>query len=153
MQWVEKAGYEHYEISNFAKPGFRSKHNSSYWQGKKYLGIGPSAHSFDGQSRQWNISNNTIFIDSIRKGIIPYEKEILTTTQKLNEYIMTSLRTKEGLDLKHFQQAESDILQAASKKYLERNLIVKEQDPFKINLPRENYWLMEIALQICFLKK
>ena len=58
MQWLEEAGYEHYEISNFAKPGFRSRHNSSYWQGKKYLGFGPSAHSFDGNTRWWNISNN-----------------------------------------------------------------------------------------------
>ena len=72
-----EAGYEHYEISNFAKPGLISKHNSSYWRGKKYLGVGPSAHSFDGTSRQWNIANNNTFIDSIEKGILPYEKEIL----------------------------------------------------------------------------
>src|SRR6185503_4418719 len=99
MEWLEEAGYEHYEISNFAKPGFRSKHNSSYWQGKKYLGIGPSAHSFNGVSRQWNISNNNIYIESLSKKEIPFEKEILTDAQKLNEYIMTSLRTVEGLDL------------------------------------------------------
>ena len=99
MQWLEEARYEHYEISNFAKPGFRSKHNSSYWQGKKYLGLGPSAHSFDGISRQWNVSNNTVYIESLSKNEIPFEKEILTETQKLNEYIMTSLRTLEGLDL------------------------------------------------------
>jgi len=99
MQWLEEAGYEHYEISNFARPGWRSRHNSSYWQGKKYLGLGPSAHSFNGISRQWNISNNNIYIESIKKGIIPLEKEILTETQKLNEYIMTSLRTVGGLSL------------------------------------------------------
>ena len=99
MQWLEEAGYEHYEISNFARPGWRSRHNSSYWQGKKYLGLGPSAHSFNGISRQWNISNNNIYIESIKKGIIPLEKEILTETQKLNEYIMTSLRTAGGLNL------------------------------------------------------
>jgi oxygen-independent coproporphyrinogen-3 oxidase len=104
-QWLEDAGYEHYEISNFAKPGFRSKHNSSYWstgpggQGKKYLGLGPSAHSFDGTSRQWNISNNNVYIESLFRNEIPFEKETLTETQKLNEYIMTSLRTVEGLDL------------------------------------------------------
>ena len=99
MQWLEEAGYEHYEISNFARPGWRSRHNSSYWQGKKYLGLGPSAHSFNGISRQWNISNNNIYIESIKKGIIPLEIEILTETQKLNEYIMTSLRTAGGLSL------------------------------------------------------
>ena len=105
MQWMEEAGYEHYEISNFAKPGYRSRHNSSYWQGRKYIGVGPSAHSFDGKSRQWNVASNNIYIDSINKGIIPCEKEILTLTQKLNEYIMTSLRTIEGLDLDHIERA------------------------------------------------
>jgi oxygen-independent coproporphyrinogen-3 oxidase len=99
MQWLEDAGYEHYEISNFARPGYRSRHNSSYWQGKKYLGLGPSAHSYDGIARQWNVSNNSIYIATVEKGIIPYEKEVLTETQKLNEYIMTSLRTMEGLHL------------------------------------------------------
>ena len=99
MQWLEEAGYEHYEISNFSKPGFRSRHNSSYWQGKKYLGLGPSAHSFDGVSRQWNISNNNIYIESLAKNNIPFEKEVLTASQKMNEYIMISLRTMEGLDL------------------------------------------------------
>jgi oxygen-independent coproporphyrinogen III oxidase len=101
MQWTKDAGYEHYEISNFAKPGFRSKHNSSYWQGKYYLGLGPSAHSFDGNEREWNISNNALYLKSLEQNIIPAEKEILTETQKLNEYIMTSLRTIEGLSLNH----------------------------------------------------
>ena len=105
MQWLEDGGYEHYEISNFAKPGFRSRHNSSYWQGKKYLGLGPSAHSFDGESRQWNISNNTIYIESLVKDKILFEKETLTAAQQLNEYIMTSLRTVEGLDLKRVQSS------------------------------------------------
>src|SRR5205809_340569 len=99
MQLLKDVAYEHYDISNYAKSGFRSRHNSSYWSGEKYLGVGPSAHSFDGISRQWNISNNNIYIDSISKGIIPFENEILTETQKLNEYIMTSLRTAEGLNL------------------------------------------------------
>ncbi|MEP6513243.1 MAG: radical SAM family heme chaperone HemW [Parafilimonas sp.] len=101
MQWISEAGYEHYEISNFAKPGFRSKHNSSYWQGKSYLGLGPSAHSYNGAARQWNIANNTLYIKSIEQGILPFEIEHLTSTQKLNEYIMTSLRTMEGLSLQY----------------------------------------------------
>jgi len=107
MDWLDKAGYEHYEISNFAKPGMRSKHNSSYWSGKKYLGIGPSAHSFDGETRQWNIANNQAYIESINKEIIPAEKETLTDTQRLNEYIMTSLRTIEGLELKKVNSREA----------------------------------------------
>ena len=99
MNWLQQGGYEHYEISNFAKPGFRSSHNSSYWQGKKYYGFGPSAHSFDGRSRRWNIANNALYIQSLKSGLIPFEEEHLTITQQLNEYIMISLRTMEGLDL------------------------------------------------------
>lgn len=122
MQWLEDAGYEHYEISNFAKPGWRSRHNSSYWQGKKYLGIGPSSHSFDGNSRQWNISNNQQYIDSIQKGIIPFQREVLTETQKLNENIMTSLRTMEGLDLKKTGNASEKLIVSANK-YIESGLM------------------------------
>jgi len=107
MQWLMEAGYEHYEISNFSKPGWRSRHNSSYWQGKKYIGIGPSAHSFDGISRQWNVSNNRLYIDSINQNIIPFEKEELTETQKLNEYIMISIRTMEGLALNKMDKKAS----------------------------------------------
>lgn len=99
MKLMNGAGYEHYEISNFAKPGFRSRHNSSYWQGKNYIGIGPSAHSYNGEMRLWNKANNAIYIKSINENIIPFEKENLTQSQILNEYIMTSLRTIEGMDL------------------------------------------------------
>jgi len=99
MQWLKEAGYEHYEISNFARPGMRSRHNSSYWQGKPYLGLGPSAHSFNGSSRQWNVANNALYINSMEDGTVPFEIEELTPTQQLNEYIMTSLRTMEGLAL------------------------------------------------------
>jgi oxygen-independent coproporphyrinogen-3 oxidase len=96
---MENAGYDHYEISNFAKQGFESKHNSSYWQGKHYLGLGASAHSFNGDTRQWNIANNVIYIDKLKHGILPCEIEQLTADQQLNEYIMTSLRTKTGMSL------------------------------------------------------
>ena len=97
MDWMAAAGYEHYEISNFALPGHRSRHNSAYWQGKKYLGLGPSAHSYDGVSREWNIANNTKYIGE--PGLVG-EKEVLTAEQRLNEYIMISLRTVEGIDLR-----------------------------------------------------
>lgn len=100
VEILTQQGFEHYEISNFSKPGFRSKHNSSYWQGKQYIGIGPSAHSFNRTSRQWNIANNALYIKSIEQGIIPFEVEQLTATQQLNEYIMTALRTMEGLSIK-----------------------------------------------------
>ena len=97
IQWLKEAGYEHYEISNFAKPSFRSKHNSSYWKGEHYLGLGPSAHSFNGISRQWNIANNALYIQGIEKDELNYEIETLTAKQQLNEYIMTGLRTTEGI--------------------------------------------------------
>jgi len=135
MDWLEKAGYEHYEVSNFAKPGFRSKHNSSYWQGKKYLGLGPSAHSYNGLSRQWNISNNNIYIESLIKNQIPFEKEILTPSQQVNEYIMTSLRTIEGLDLEKLSASVNYQLKAVSKKFIdEEKMILKEN---KLTLTRE----------------
>ncbi|HEY4150220.1 MAG TPA: radical SAM family heme chaperone HemW [Chitinophagaceae bacterium] len=104
MQWLGEAGYEHYEISNFAKPGFRSRHNTSYWQGKSYLGLGPSAHSFNGSARQWNIANNALYIQSLRQDKVPLEEEQLSAAQRLNEYIMISLRTIEGIDLDRLQQ-------------------------------------------------
>ncbi|MGN6533308.1 MAG: radical SAM family heme chaperone HemW [Ginsengibacter sp.] len=99
MKALSEAGYQHYEISNFAKPGFRSQHNSSYWQGKKYIGIGPSAHSYNGKIRMWNKANNIYYLKSLAQNIIPFEMEILTETQKMNEYMMTSIRTVEGLDM------------------------------------------------------
>ena len=104
MERLEKAGYEHYEISNFALPGRRSQHNSAYWHGKKYLGLGPSAHSFNGISRQWNIANNQLYIQALRKNTLPFEIEWLTPVQRLNEYIMTSIRTREGIDLGHVSE-------------------------------------------------
>ncbi|MEO8766267.1 MAG: radical SAM family heme chaperone HemW [Ginsengibacter sp.] len=128
MKWMKNAGYEHYEISNFAKPGYRSRHNSSYWQGKKYTGIGPSAHSYDGTTRKWNISNNAVYINSVRKNTIPFEEEKLTDVQRLNEYVMISLRTMEGLDLdtieKKFSRAESERIKSSVKGYLEKKWIL-----------------------------
>jgi len=121
MDWMKQAGYEHYEISNFAKPGLRSRHNSSYWRGEKYYAFGPAAHAFDGKRRRWNVANNSLYIQSLEQNIIPFEEEILTKTEQLNEYIMTSLRTMEGLDLDQvsniFGEAESTRLKQASGKY------------------------------------
>jgi len=92
-------GYIHYELSNFAKPGYYSKNNSAYWLGKKYLGIGPSAHSFDGRYRSWNISNNPLYIKAIEAGELPSEIEELSVFDRYNEYVMTGLRTIWGVDL------------------------------------------------------
>lgn len=101
---LAKAGFEHYEISNFALPGFRSKHNSSYWSGQWYLGLGPSAHSYNGKSRQYNVANNALYIKEINEGTIPAEVEVLSTADRYNEYIMTALRRIEGIDLNKVNQ-------------------------------------------------
>ncbi len=99
MDLLNSFGYEQYEISNYSKAGMRSKHNSSYWQGKPYLGFGPSAHSFDGKDkRRWNIANNMTYINELKKHKIPFEEEVLTTAQRFNEYVMISLRRIEGID-------------------------------------------------------
>ncbi len=105
MDQMAEAGFEHYEISNFAKPGKRSRHNSNYWKRVPYLGLGPSAHSFNGESRQWNVANNLKYIAAITAAKIPAEIEILTVANQVNEYIMTAIRTTEGLDLSYLSKA------------------------------------------------
>lgn len=113
FEWLQKSmkkhGYEQYEISNFAKPGCHARHNSSYWLGEKYLGLGPSAHSFNGTSRQWNVAHNIKYLKSLKKGVLPFEKEILTRSQQYNEYVMTSLRTSWGCDLKKIKRWGDDL--------------------------------------------
>ncbi len=138
MQWMKEAGYEHYEISNFAKTGFRSRHNSSYWQGKSYLGLGPSAHSFNGTSRQWNVANNALYIQSLSKGIVPFEAEVLTTEQQLNEYIMISLRTMEGISLQivkqNFGKDKYEFLIKTAEPHLSRHHLTFENNYLKTTM-------------------
>lgn len=132
MDHMQQAGFEHYEISNFAKPGYRSKHNSSYWKGVHYLGLGPSAHSFNGSSRQWNIANNQLYIQSLKQGVLSFEKEELTATQQLNEYIMTSLRLMEGCDLSYISQKfgndKSTRLKTEAAPYAGKGLLLTTND-------------------------
>ena len=133
-QMLYNAGYEQYEISSFCKPGKRSKHNSSYWQGKPYFGFGPSAHSFNGfDKRRWNISNNSFYIQSLEKNIIPYEEEVLTAVQRINEYVMTALRTCEGINMKHVvehfsEQHKKDLIAAAQKIIISGKLILQHEN-------------------------
>ena len=101
---LTKLGFEHYEISNFALPGHQSKHNSSYWKGKPYLGLGPSAHSFNGHSRQWNIANNALYIKSLEENKIPFEIEHLEIVTQYNEYMMISLRLQVGVSLTEIEK-------------------------------------------------
>jgi oxygen-independent coproporphyrinogen-3 oxidase len=123
MQTAPAFEFEHYEISNLAKPGYRSKHNASYWQGKPYLGIGPSAHSYNGIIRQWNIANNALYIKCIQQATIPFEAETLTAKQKCNEYIMTSLRTIEGLDIKVAEKDFGYPILKEAEKFIQQELM------------------------------
>lgn len=110
LQTFETNGLEQYEISNFARNGMYAKHNTSYWQGEPYLGVGPSAHSFDGKSRQWNVANNPKYLKSILNEKLPFEREILSMSDQVNELIMTGLRTKWGLDLSKIESIEPNFL-------------------------------------------
>jgi oxygen-independent coproporphyrinogen-3 oxidase len=145
MDSLERAGYEHYEISNFAKPGKRSRHNSAYWKGKTYLGIGPAAHSFNGSRRMWNIQNNTSYTSQIEAGVLPLTEETLTAIEQWNEYIMTSIRTMEGISLKRIaeqfgvEQSEQLLLHAAT--WLKRNLL--QQTDEHLCLTREGKLLAD----------
>jgi oxygen-independent coproporphyrinogen-3 oxidase len=131
MDAMTQHGFEHYEISNFCKPGKYSKHNTDYWKGVKYLGIGPSAHSYNDESRQWNVANNAKYMAALEKGHIPAETELLGEENKLNEYIMTSLRTMWGLDLKKLniiKDSASEELLPAARKFFDNSWIIQKQD-------------------------
>ena len=124
---LEENGFIHYELSNFGKTTYFSKNNSSYWLGKKYIGIGPSAHSYNGISRSWNISNNTLYLKSIAENILPSETETLTKTDRYNEYVMTGLRTIWGISLDRieleFGKTYLDYLNKQSYNYIEDHLL------------------------------
>jgi oxygen-independent coproporphyrinogen-3 oxidase len=126
---MQVQGFEQYEISNFCKPGHYSRHNSNYWKGVKYLGIGPSAHSFNGETRQWNVANNVKYIASLTDNQVPAEIEVLTEANRLNEYIMTALRTIWGLDLdklNEIAQGSADILLKAARLYFDDGSITQD---------------------------
>ncbi len=132
VETLEEKGFEQYELSNFGKPGFYSKNNTAYWQGKRYLGIGPSAHSYDGLRRSWNINNNTKYIKAILQNELPREIEVLTTIDKYNEYVMTGLRTKWGLSLerieKDFGISYKNHLLKQAERHLKKNLLIVKKD-------------------------
>ena len=107
---IEQHGFEQYELSNYCKNKSYSKHNTSYWQSKKYLGVGPSAHSFDGVSRQWNVRNNSLYLKAIENGTSYFEKEELSEIDRYHEYLITSLRTKWGININHFEASFSSFI-------------------------------------------
>jgi len=126
-----KIGFVQYEISNFGKPDYFSKHNTSYWLGKSYVGIGPSAHSFDGQYRSWNISNNVKYIKAIQQNELPSERELLSTSDRFNETVMTGLRTIWGVSLEQVEQVYGfkykQYLLSSSEKYIKQKLLILEK--------------------------
>lgn len=117
---LDKAGYEQYEVSNFALPGHHSRHNSSYWLAQPYLGLGPSAHSFDGQNRQYNLANNAGYIKALQAGKIPFQQEVLNNADRINDYLLTGLRTKWGCDLDFLKQELNYDVQARHTDYLQQ---------------------------------
>ncbi|MDO4881507.1 MAG: radical SAM family heme chaperone HemW [Capnocytophaga sp.] len=134
---LEKEQFIHYELSNFGKEGFFSKNNTAYWEQKSYMGIGPSAHSYNGTERSWNISNNIKYIQAIEQNILPSDKEILTLNDKYNELIMTGLRTKKGISL---HQIKNDIgekyflyLMKEASKFINNEMLILEDNFIKIS--------------------
>jgi oxygen-independent coproporphyrinogen-3 oxidase len=129
---LTRAGFDCYEVSNFGKPGFYSKNNTAYWLGAKYMGIGPSAHSYDGERRGWNINNNPKYLKAIEKGELPMETEILSKNDKYNEYVMTGLRTSWGISLERIQnefgEKYSTYLTQQIGKYVEQQLLILSED-------------------------
>jgi oxygen-independent coproporphyrinogen-3 oxidase len=136
MEAARAAGYEHYEVSNFSRPGWRSRHNSAYWQGRPYLGIGPGAHSYDVAKRRWNVANNALYISGISAGAPIREEETLSARDRYNEYIMTALRTMEGIQLNAIRltngedQVQQLIRQAAT--YASRGLLITTNEAIRL---------------------
>lgn len=134
---LEKEQFIHYELSNFGKEGFFSKNNTAYWEQKNYMGIGPSAHSYNGKERSWNISNNIKYIQSINQNILPSQKEILSLTNKYNELIMTGLRTRKGVSLNQVKETIGEkyflYLMKESSKYIKNNTLILENNFIKIS--------------------
>jgi oxygen-independent coproporphyrinogen-3 oxidase len=143
--------YEHYEISNFAKKGWYSKHNSSYWKGAKYLGLGPSAHSFDGSSRQWNVANNAHYIKALNNKVLNFEKEIISPETRYNEYVMTSLRTSWGCDSKELlkigEKYERFFLKNVSQ-YIETKLVEEKGNQVYILTKKGKLLADNIAMEL-----
>ena len=135
VETLESKGFIHYELSNFAKENYFSKNNSAYWLGKKYIGIGPSAHSYNGVSRSWNVANNPIYLKSIQEDRLPNENEILSVTDRYNEYIMTGLRTIWGVSLDRVQNEFGfdylNYLQKQANKFLDDDLLFIENGILK----------------------
>ena len=142
---LEKEGFDHYELSSFGKPGFRSVNNSAYWSGKSYLGIGPSAHSFDGLTRSWNVSNNNKYLKGISSKEPLIEREVLTKADRYNEYLMTGLRTENGVSLgyinENFGSHFKELLEKEAQVQIASQVLFWDGDTLKV--ARESMFLVD----------
>lgn len=142
---LSEAGLAQYEISNFAKPGFESRHNSSYWNETPYLGIGPSAHSYNLSTRSWNVSNVSQYVKSISKGILPLEEEQIDEITRYNDLITTALRTKEGIYLNALQEDYAQYLLEQSSEFIKEGTMFKTSDN-RLALTRKGYYISDAIM-------
>ena len=142
---LSEAGLAQYEISNFAKPGFESRHNSSYWNETPYLGIGPSAHSYNLSTRSWNVSNVSQYVKSISKGILPLEEEQIDEITRYNDLITTALRTKEGIHLNTLQEDYVQYLLEQSSDFIKEGTMIKTSDN-RLALTRKGYYISDAIM-------
>ncbi len=141
IEELSNAGYEHYEISNFARHGYRSRHNSSYWQAIPYMGIGAAAHSYDVTSRQWNVADITKYIKAIEQGNVPFEYERLDANTRYNDLITTALRTKEGISLQDIEPPYRDYLVSNAKKAIANGFLRIDND--RLHLTRDGLFISD----------
>lgn len=147
LQILGKGGYEQYEISNFAKDGRYALHNTSYWKGESYIGIGPSAHSFNGRERSWNVANNARYLRSMENGIRLFESETLSNNNRFNEYIMTSLRTKWGCDTAYMAQEFPEYYSTVTdqiKRHIDTGMLIQNGSTLLLS-PSGKLWADRIA--------
>ena len=147
---LEAAGYEHYEISNFAKKGFRSRHNSSYWNGTPYIGLGAAAHSFDGKSRSWNVADINAYIEGIEQGKRIFEEEVLDDDTRYNDTITVALRTKEGIDLSLLAKKHRDYCMKNARRYIDDGLlelsVVEDSNFPTLHLTRRGLFVSDMVM-------
>ena len=140
----EAAGYEHYEISNFARPGYRSRHNSSYWTGIPYIGIGAAAHSFDGNSRSWNIDDIQRYIDGLQQGQRLFEEELLDEDTRYNDTVTVALRTREGLNLTRLSEPHRQYCLENAKRFIDDGLLKNDGD--RLHLTRRGLFVSDMIM-------
>ena len=147
-QTLRDGGFEHYEISNFCRPGYHSRHNGSYWDGTPYLGLGAAAHSYNKTSRQWSPSNLDTYLDSIEKGTPAFDKEILSEQDRFNEKVMLSLRTSRGLNLQTLPDSDRQYLLSQAAPFIGSGKIILKDSV--ISLPEPSMFISDAIISVLF---